>query len=611
LYGIASEPVHPQALCLIIVVFLVAVWPFLVIRRPAAGCAVAGLLTAMLLLTKINVGLFVGLALILWLSAATPGWTAYSFRLATSLAILALPALLMHSHLNQPWAKNYAVIVTLSALPVIWLQRDCRNMVFHFRHWLAGFVTALVAAITVIAATLMDGTTTRSMFDAIFSQPARFPSTFFITADMTTKGVATAALSVLLFFGSARFKSAKALWLIRLGKFAFAAFTLYQLSFLDFFPVLNYALPFAWLVAVAEPAANFDGGAQAARRLLALVLVLHSLIAYPVAGTQQALATFLLGVAGIVCLTDVGLAVWKTASPHANIVRPAWAIQTMATLGLLGGIGYLAWSVRQHYLACQPLGMQGASWLRLPEPQTAVYRWLVANLEAKADALATMPGLGSLYLWSGFEPVSSQNPTNWMTVLDSEDQKRCADRLASYARPCVVRNLRLARQWLRGQSIDDLPLVRFISEDFRTLGSVQSYEFRVRNSQADDELVACIAPPLTAASQSGSASIHWEGTMNLPAWPGASVRAMQLANASSGVTILDTRAPSSLGRLEVFSAGPGPKVLDLLREPLNLSEERRLGLTITTVVPMPLGQVMVIRLLDAQGKVITSVPFLE
>lgn len=71
-------------------------------------------------MTKLNVGVFALLALVLTLSASMPGRFAAAIRLATSAAIVVLPVVLMRLHLDLAWVRLHALVATLAALPVVW-----------------------------------------------------------------------------------------------------------------------------------------------------------------------------------------------------------------------------------------------------------------------------------------------------------------------------------------------------------------------------------------------------------------------------------------------------------------------------------------------------------
>src|SRR5262249_1570750 len=69
--------------------------------------------------------------------------------------------------------------------------------------------------------------------------------------------------------------------------------------------LMTIGLGFVWLVAIPEQDDSGSAPQQFGRLLLAALAVLQSLVAYPVAGTQRASATFLLIGAAVVCLADV------------------------------------------------------------------------------------------------------------------------------------------------------------------------------------------------------------------------------------------------------------------------------------------------------------------
>jgi hypothetical protein len=237
-----------------------------------------------------------------------------------------------------------------------------------------------------------------------------------------------------------------------------------------------------------------------------------------------------------------------------------------------------------------------------------MYRWLAANLEASADTFITMPGLNSLYLWTGKEPPTTWNTTTWMTLFDSRKQERIVDRLKQFPNTCAVRNQEMTQKWLRGQDIAGLPLVRFVNDEFRTMGSLGGYDFRIGRGRPPPELVYCVRP-LAAPSPTGV----WTRQMALPPLVGRVVHRMTLADAlPGGKTIADTQGGQSAARLGVsLEDGLESGALDLAARPVDLGRATRFRLSLASADGIPTGKALVVRLFEKDGSAFASVPVLD
>ena len=79
-----------------------------------------GVLGGAMATSKINLGIFVLVALIVGLTFAQPaGWRRKAACIAVSLGALALPAVLMWDRRADPWAIFFAALVVLSLASVL------------------------------------------------------------------------------------------------------------------------------------------------------------------------------------------------------------------------------------------------------------------------------------------------------------------------------------------------------------------------------------------------------------------------------------------------------------------------------------------------------------
>ena len=121
---LASEPMHPQGLCVFLLsaFIVVAVWG--PTRRVALSGAVAGAVLAALLLTKVNLGIFAVAAVVVAAAVTVEplrrrGW----LRWLLILAFLAMPALVLGRDFRFGWVRELLLLEVLAASAVLVASR--------------------------------------------------------------------------------------------------------------------------------------------------------------------------------------------------------------------------------------------------------------------------------------------------------------------------------------------------------------------------------------------------------------------------------------------------------------------------------------------------------
>ena len=150
-----NEPGHPQELCILLLVCLVAAGIIASTPRwSLLGMIFLGALPAALTLVKVNIGAFAFLATSLAILAHSPK-TKFS-RLAVSAigaACVFLPAILMKAHWDDPQARLFAFLVTVSIMAVFLVLFRVPRACFPFRDSLiaiAAFLSTFIALIFVL-----------------------------------------------------------------------------------------------------------------------------------------------------------------------------------------------------------------------------------------------------------------------------------------------------------------------------------------------------------------------------------------------------------------------------------------------------------------------------
>jgi hypothetical protein len=121
-----------------------------------------------------------------------------------------------------------------------------------------------------------------------------------------------------------------------------------------------------------------------------------------------------------------------------------------------------------------------------------IYQWLVGEIRGQCSTFITMPGLNSLYFFTGIVPPTRQNVGAWPTLFDAAKQREIRDRFVSLPGPrCAIRNLRMAANWLEGRKPVESPLPEYIAQHFVTISRradwVSQYEFMVERTDGSAE----------------------------------------------------------------------------------------------------------------------------
>lgn len=472
-----DEPLHPGAVLALLLGGLVLAGTFLDAWGGRVAAGVAGALLATMLLVKINVGAFALLGVAGALAAAhPPPRLPRGLRVALVGGMTALPIVLLGPRLGEPPMRAYLAVAVASAVGVAAVALAAppgpRPPAGSARPLALAGAVALAAC---LALELARGTGPAGLLDGIVLGALRHPREFFVPPELGREAFVTALAGLLAAIGFAwarrrglterpsgaaavglaQLLGGVALWLGAPGGGTGGALAL---------------TPFLWLGLAGRPA---EGGAL----LLAMVAVLQTLHAYPVAGTQVAWATFLAVPVAGVALAD-GWRGTRAALEAAGALgaAPGRLVGTALGLGLVAVAASGAYATHRRleaaYRQAMPLGLPGAERIRVPAEQAALYRFLAGALATRCRTFVTQPGLYSLHLFTGMDPPTRLNATVWMLLLSDAQQERIVDRLAGTTPPvCALR---------RQRRVFTTPLARYIEERFVTLFEVESFEFRVR-----------------------------------------------------------------------------------------------------------------------------------
>lgn len=499
LWIMVSEPNHPGALIAVLTAVLAVLgYGWLAAGKTTRWAALAGAVSAALILTKINVGVFAALSVLAFflLHAASDRLR----RLAPGLiaaGLALLPFALMRALLGTPWVQTYALVFALAAVPAAGAAALAAatepRLRLGGREFRAALLGGVAVAVVVLGVILARGTSLAEIIEGTLLGPLRHPTHFSLVFPWPAGTTAGAAVSFGLFLLALALRS-RARWtpvilraVITLRFVAAAALAAAILRFPLTSPdstVFAHALPLLWVFLWPLPGENH----LAARTWLGLLLLGQWLHPYPVPGSQVAWGTFLalpLVVLGCACAV-VGL---KPRPPATSGQVRLASHLILALLAVVTGSRLLQIGTR--YLDSRPLGLPGAASLRLPDSTTATYRLLCLNAAAHADVLFSLPGMFSFNLWTGLPAPTLTNVTHWFSLLDDAQQQAIIRALAAHPRSAVIvqsGHLDFLRQ--RGLTPGG-PLYDYVMREYVPAFTIDGFEFRVRRGRR-------IAPLLTA-----------------------------------------------------------------------------------------------------------------
>ena len=433
---LAREPGHPQEVVILLLALSVVVaardwkrpWMLPLLGGIGAACA----------LTKINVGAFFGFALLLALACHSPFFQARRLWFWGLLAFLGvLPFALMRHHLAEGWARHYSAEVAaaiLAAGGIAYVLADERRV--GFQQWLQAGIAFAGTSAVLITVVLLQGSSFYGIWDSLVVGPSRLGKLFCFplrSSNCLWSGGAALSLAAMvvlwrrpLYRLRLPIAIAKGIYGI-LGTLVLVTDPKSQLCFL---------LPWAWLAVVGnQENALFRGRQTFARVFVCLAAVWQGLQAYPVAGTarcpstQVSIATFLLILIFSLCLHDAIHVFGRESRVNRHLPdlspRAAVLMKTLIFTSLLY-LFVVEWCMPvarwRAYTSVPPLELPGARYLRLDEFQSESYRSLAEYLRTQCDTFVVLPGLNSVYFWTGKTPPTYYN-INGETILPSERQQ--------------------------------------------------------------------------------------------------------------------------------------------------------------------------------------------
>jgi hypothetical protein len=453
---LAMEPGHPQEICLLSMLGVLAASTWLDARWNNVWLwSGIGLLAAAVLATKVNLGVYLTLGIVLAIAAQRRhGRGQHWLTTAIFLGACALPWLLMRKYLTTWEGAQLATVVTVGI--TTWWRWEREEPAAGELTPAIGWrqIVPLAAALVLgwaglVSVALWQGTSWTGLYDGLIGQNLRFAG-FVERLRPLYPWAAASALGALVVSRSGRRDT---LW-PAIASIVGLAVVAWQDGLDTFLPlrsgiydrgharlIVSLATPWAaWLLLSRGTASS----SPFARRMLVAAAVLQPLTAFPIAGTQMAVGSLPLLLILTIAAAE-GLRQLAESPDSARTPDTTWWWARLDQLGRLLPWGLAAvLLVRAAWLALlftqmQPLDLPGARWLRQPASSIEEKRGLATLLRDSSDTfLCVQAGYCSLYFWSEVEPPTGYNTTVWPYLFGPERQAEIVASLERHPRAAIV-----------------------------------------------------------------------------------------------------------------------------------------------------------------------------
>jgi len=496
---LVNEPMHPQMLCVLLLGLLTLLATFEPSRRGIWLGGGVGALVAALLLTKVNLGVYALVAVVLAGTLTFPPlWSRRWLRWLVIAGALMLPAVIVARDLGFDWVRDFLALEVLSMAAIIvaaWpLSSRSRNYDGMGR-WLVGSMIGFgVAFIAIMGAIMLNGSSPADVYGGVITEAMRvrdvlilpFPS----TPSAVNWAIAAVAFAAVVTYLGPSIGGTPSIWP---GLLRGIAGLVIWFSLTSFAPVginpspgnpASLAMVLAWVAVIPPAGARESSHKRFLRVLLPALAVAETLQVYPVAGSQQSIAALSFVPVGALCLADAltSLRAWSDArGPLAlerfRVVALVVTVALAVEFGLHAVVRPAANAVVR-YRDQTPLPFPGAGQVRIPAADADTYIRLVGLLHHhRCTSFIGYPNINSLYIWSGIDAPPPIAPGGWINALSSETQQRIVDELRASPRPCAIRSDSRAELWLHGTPPFRRPLVNYVFNEFQTVDEVAEFQF--------------------------------------------------------------------------------------------------------------------------------------
>ncbi|MBI5426613.1 MAG: glycosyltransferase family 39 protein [Opitutae bacterium] len=601
LFAMSSEPIHPGGP----LAFLsaVAAWcgcDALLRQRPRRLAIACGAIGAAMLLTKVNVGVFLFIASGSWLVLHGP-WTEKTRRQLGSVVLLGCvisPLLLMREKLSDSHYAGFALMFASgSAAVALLLRRDTRSDT-SVRDWGVFVASAVAVALTVGAAVLARGTALADLVHGVAIAPFKQTGAYSFAprAALPAACVGLVGLAVAAWLASQPVLPRRTVlaiaWvrLIMVVAIAGVGIDVMHQSVSRYLFYCGTAL--AWLF--AWPLQGEKTPTARARLWLGWLFVWQTLHAFPVAGSQVAWGS-LLGAPLLVIGAHEAISIlFPNAPVRARAVALVVCGVTLVPCVVLARTGWFYKKVSA------PLDLPGAERLALPPNIAQALQAMSRNVVLHGDLLFSHPGMFSFNLWTGHPTPTAANVTLWSTLLSEEQQKEIQMRLAADPRAVVIGQEYVLNHLIAQGFAPQGELNRFLVRNFTPAFRIDTYVFWVRRGRT-------IAPVGTAHRDAESSGCGWQIEL-----------ITDRAGRAATWELWTNGEPRLVGRGEIDGARASVELLNddgtaaaPSRPFADATLPGRLCRMSFSIPPLKLPSVddLELRVLDAEGRTLERVPF--
>lgn len=477
-----NEPFHPGSLLALLCMGAACAGAECLLRGQHRRMAfILGLIGALVVLIKINVGVFL-------LCAWGGWWIAHELKggrwgrgagWLVSMGVVLLPLLLMRSHLGETWALGFAWVFMASALGVwsqVWLCQTNEGKPAGWT-WI-GLAGAVVTATVISMAWL--GTSPAALWEGSLIAPLRHPQVYAFPAKTTLWLGGAAWVSLGVFQWIVRRTAAWRSWLIIAVRAAGLAGYCWQArdpidnGGLWVYAFIQGPLLAVWMLTPLENCSSFQAKA---RWWLAWVFLWQLLQAYPVAGSQVAWGSTLWVVIASIGCVDTWRHLARRWRPAAETGALLWAGTA------LGATGVVLVSVQAWWADSARLELPGARWLRPPPDVAHTLQAIQVNLQRDAGCVFSVPGLMSFNLWSGQPTPTAANATHWFSLLNDRQMMEIMTTLEQDPRAMLVVQTDLLRFLYRKGFAPTGPLSDYVRTAFVPAIRLGDYDLCVKRGR--------------------------------------------------------------------------------------------------------------------------------
>jgi hypothetical protein len=461
---------HPQELCLILIgaTLLMTCW----LEESGKNVALAGLGAAIAALTliKINVGIFLGLPLLIVLLRKSSNQILWMILAPVAMiCLIILPVALQSPLFSFTWVRTYSLFCLLSVVAtcLVVLKVPVTPRI-EVRSWGILVASGGVTALLIVGAMMLAGSSAFGILNAVVLQNAGFIRNWYIPIYVGTSGILSATMSSLL--AGAYWISGTRPKLLPYRKHAILAMqSIFILAGLWLIfrnspfrnspiQIIKYLGPFCWLLLTSPDvdATPF----RTARSVTALIGATMLLYAFPVAGQQVNIVAIFPLIVLAVLSRDVTSALsgqWYMERVPFLSWMPAG--MTAAVLAI-GGLATLE-AVRT-YVRGVELGLPGTSFIRVDRQRAEDLQWVTTQLK-RCSASYSIPGLYSFSLWTGQPLPTTLDVNAELNFLSLTQQQAIVDALSREPNLCLVYNPTFLKRFDRGQEAANPPLLKLVS----------------------------------------------------------------------------------------------------------------------------------------------------